>query len=165
MMKFNNKTLRPILLGLFLMLTPIFTAQATNLSLEEQHQQNVEQAPEHLPAMVYLLAQITEAEAKGEPYIGKVAVAEVVLNRVKSPDFPNNVSDVVFQENQFEPVRNGTIANTPSEESFRAAYEALNGSNYAQGALFFWNESIAKNRWQETLTTVTVIGNHTFNNP
>src|SRR5699024_12433866 len=120
-MKFNNKTLRPILLGLFLMLTPIFTAQATNLSLEEQHQQNVEQAPEHLPAMVYLLAQITEAEAKGEPYIGKVAVAEVVLNRGNHPDFPDNVSDVIVQENQFEPVRDGTIANKLSGDSSRAA--------------------------------------------
>lgn len=164
-MNYKTSYVRPVLLALLFLVIPTITVGAVNPTLAEQHQQHVENAPEHLPAMVYLLAQITEAEAKGEPYIGKVAVAEVVLNRVKSPDFPDNVYDVIFQDNQFEPVRNGSLHNTPSEESFKAAKEALNGSNYAKGALFFWNASIAKNRWQETLTVVTIIGNHTFNNP
>lgn len=132
----------------------------------ESHEEKVAKAPKHLPARVMLLARITEAEARGESYIGKVAVAEVVRNRAYGDnEFPDNISDVIFQENQFEPVRNGSITNTPSEDSFRAAEEALDGSNYAKGVLFFYNAKTAQSRWLDQLETVVVIGNHTFKHP
>lgn len=114
------------------------------------------------PANSQLLAQLVESEAKGEPYQGKVAVAEVVLNRVNSGEFPNSIEGVIYQPGQFQVVSNGSINNTPSEASIRASNEALAGSNYANGALFFYNPRIATDRWQDSLRTTAVIGNHTF---
>lgn len=109
-----------------------------------------------------LLAQLVESEAKGEPYEGKVAVAEVVLNRVASSNFPNSIEGVVYQSGQFQVVSNGSINNAPTASSIQASNQALNGSNTAQGALFFYNSQIATDRWQDSLRTVTVIGRHTF---
>ena len=150
----------------------LFLLFATNVSYAEsptqneqlalQHQLNVANAPKHLPAKVRLLAQIVDAESGGEDYVGKVAVAEVVLNRVDSDEFPDNVYDVIFQENQFEPVRNGSLQNEPSEESYKAVYEALDGSNYAMGSLYFYNAKTAKSRWLDQFPTTTIIGSHTF---
>lgn len=111
-----------------------------------------------------LLAQLVESEAKGEPYDGKVAVAEVVLNRVASSQFPNSIEGVVYQKGQFQVVSNGSIYNQPSQQSIDASNEALNGSNKTNGALFFYNPRIATNRWQDSLRTTAVIGNHTFKN-
>lgn len=113
-------------------------------------------------AQSLLLAQLVESEAKGEPYEGKVAVAEVVLNRVSSGQFPNTIEGVIYQSGQFQVVSNGSINNNPSQTSINAANQALNGSNHAQGALFFYNSAIATDRWQDSLPTVAVIGRHTF---
>lgn len=115
------------------------------------------------PATSYLLAQLVESEATGEPYAGKVAVAEVVLNRVKDGGFPNSIEGVIYQSGQFQVVSNGRINMTPTQESINASNEALAGSNYTYGALFFYNAAIATNRWQDSLRTTTVIGSHTFN--
>lgn len=115
------------------------------------------------PASSYLLAQLVESEATGEPYAGKVAVAEVVLNRVKDGGFPNSIEGVIYQSGQFQVVSNGRINMTPTQESINASNEALAGSNYTYGALFFYNAAIATNRWQDSLRTTTVIGSHTFN--
>lgn len=112
----------------------------------------------------HLLAQIVEAEAKGEPYAGKVAVATVVLNRVVHDGFPDTVEEVIYQPGQFSPVMDGAINNTPSADSIRAVREALNTQNFptATNSLFFWNPKTATSRWLESLPTTTVIGNHEF---
>ena len=115
------------------------------------------------PASSYLLAQLVESEATGEPYAGKVAVAEVVLNRVKDGGFPNSIEGVIYQPGQFQVVSNGRINMTPTQESINASNEALVGSNYTYGALYFYNAAIATNRWQDRLRTTVVIGSHTFN--
>lgn len=115
------------------------------------------------PASSYLLAQLVESEATGEPYAGKVAVAEVVLNRVKDGGFPNSIEGVIYQSGQFQVVSNGRINMTPTQESINASNEALAGSNYTYGALYFYNAAIATDRWQDSLRTTTVIGSHTFN--
>ena len=115
------------------------------------------------PASSYLLAQLVESEATGEPYAGKVAVAEVVLNRVKDGGFPNSIEGVIYQPGQFQVVSNGRINMTPTQESINASNEALAGSNYTYGALYFYNAAIATNRWQDSLRTTVVIGSHTFN--
>lgn len=109
-----------------------------------------------------LLARLVQAEAGSESYTGKVAVAEVVLNRVNSGQFPNTVEGVIYQSGQFSPVVNGSINLQASPDSINAAYEALNGSNYTNGALFFYNAKTATSRWLDSKTTVAVIGNHTF---
>ncbi|TYR79423.1 LysM peptidoglycan-binding domain-containing protein [Priestia megaterium] len=114
-----------------------------------------------------LLARLVEAEAKGEPYQGKVAVATVVLNRVASPAFPNSIHDVIYQPlanggYEFSPVGNGTINQPASEESKQAVGEALSNPNHANGALFFYNPEIATNTWLASKQVTAVIGNHVF---
>lgn len=115
---------------------------------------------------VYWLSRIIEAEASGEPYKGKVAVGEVILNRVKSDEFPNTIWKVIFDDTyaiQFEPVANGTIYNTPSEESIKAAKEALNGANYAKGSLYFLNPKTASSNWiTKNRKYCMTIANHDF---
>lgn len=117
-------------------------------------------------ADVLLLARIIHAEARGESFEGKVAVGAVILNRAKHPAFPNSVRDVIYQKingvYQFTPVADGTINLPPDKESIRAAVEALRGRDPTNGALFFYNPVIARDRWIRTLPVVQRIGNHLF---
>ncbi|MBB5175108.1 cell wall hydrolase [Texcoconibacillus texcoconensis] len=109
-----------------------------------------------------LLERLVQAEAKGENYEGKVAVAEVVFNRVDSSEFPDSVYGVIMEEGQFEPVTTGTINNSPDSEAVEAVQEALEGTNLVNSALFFWNPTTATSRWLEDKTVVTQIDNHEF---
>jgi N-acetylmuramoyl-L-alanine amidase len=114
-----------------------------------------------------LLSRLVEAEAKGEPYEGKVAVAMVVLNRVASPEFPNSIHDVIYQqlengEYQFTPVENGAINQPASDDSKRAVNEALASQNHTNDALYFYNPRIANSDWLKTRQVTAVIGNHVF---
>ncbi len=110
-----------------------------------------------------LLAKLIYAEARGESYKGKVAVAAVVLNRVRSSEFPNTVSGVIYQKNAFESVTNGSINNTPTSECLRAAREAMNGWDPTGGCLYFYNAAtVSSNSWIHTRTVKTVIGRHSF---
>lgn len=113
---------------------------------------------------VALLSRLVEAEAGTESYAGKVAVAEVVLNRVTSDQFPNRIEDVIYQNGQFSPVANGSLHTVDvTQESVDAVNEALTGTEYANGALYFYNPAVTGyHGWFESLTTTTVIGNHTF---
>ena len=111
---------------------------------------------------VDLLARLVHAEAGAEPYRGKVAVAEVVLNRVKDPRFPSTVTAVIHQRNQFTPVASGSIRNTPTKSDYDAVFEAFEGSTAANGAIFFYNSATASNRWLDGRPTVQMIGKHTF---
>lgn len=113
-----------------------------------------------------LLARLVSAEAKGESYAGKVAVATVILNRVNHPDFPNTVSDVIYQIDQgfyaFTPVQNGTINQASDEESKRAVAEALAFQGQGQGSLYFYNPQTAASSWIFSRETTITIGNHRF---
>lgn len=111
-----------------------------------------------------LLARLVEAEAGGEPFGGKVAVAVVVFNRVLSPEFPNDVYSVIYQKGQFSPVIDGSINNTPSDDSRKAVEEAIGIINRREekGAIYFYNPKTAENRWLDTRPTVAEIGNHVF---
>ena len=111
-----------------------------------------------------LLARIVHAESKGEPYIGQVAVAAVILNRIDSPDFPNTLAGVVYQPGAFEPVMNGTInQDVPKDASARkAAQEALNGYDPTGGCLYFYNPETATSKWIWSKTIVKTIGKHNF---
>ncbi|AZV43794.1 cell wall hydrolase [Peribacillus asahii] len=109
-----------------------------------------------------LLARLVHAEAKGEPYQGKVAVATVVLNRVEHEDFPDTVHDVIYQKNQFQPVANGHINQKPSKEAVQAVDDALENHDELTDALYFWNPSISDVEWMNTLDVVKVIGDHHF---
>lgn len=112
-----------------------------------------------------LLGRLVHAEAKGESFDGKVAVATVVLNRVKDASFPNTVEGVVYQSGQFSPVTNGAINNVPSADSIKAVDEAIRIVNAGQsdGSLYFYNPRTAINTsFLEARPTVKTIGNHTF---
>lgn len=84
--------------------------------------------------VVYWLSRIIYAESGNQPLDGKIAVGNVVLNRVASPRFPNSVYEVIFQRNQFTPAANGSINRTPSAESVVAAKLCLDGANTAGSA-------------------------------
>jgi N-acetylmuramoyl-L-alanine amidase len=109
-----------------------------------------------------MLARLVHAEAKGEPYAGKVAVAVVVLNRVASPDFPNTVPQVIYQKGQFTPVANGTFKQYADLDSIKATNEAYRLRGTGSGSLFFYNPKTATSRWLDSRETTVVIGNHVF---
>jgi N-acetylmuramoyl-L-alanine amidase len=113
----------------------------------------------------YLLEQLVEAEAKDESLMGKIAVANVVLNRLKSEDFPNTITEVIVQKGQFTPVANGTINNTPSEDSILAVKKAIDEGYKVFGPdiMYFCNKKIVTNKWIiENKKEAMTIGNHTF---
>jgi len=110
-----------------------------------------------------LLARLVAGEAEGEPYQGQVAVAAVILNRIKSSSFPNTLSGVVYQPKAFESVSNGQIWRVQDlSTATRAAQDALNGWDPTQGALFFWNPYKPVSKWIWTRTIITQIGRHVF---
>lgn len=116
---------------------------------------------------LYWLSRIIHAESQGEPYEGKVAVGNVILNRVKSSEFPNTVYGVVFDKQfgytQFSPVLDGSINNTPNAESINAAKAALNGERPVGSALYFLNPSKATNFWiVQNRKYFMKIGDHDF---
>lgn len=115
---------------------------------------------------LYWMSRIIHAESAGEPNLGKIAVGNVVINRVKSSEYPNTVYDVIFDTNygvQFQPVLNGTIYNTPTQSCIIAAKLALNGESVVNDSLFFLNENTAQNFWiVNNRTYLMTIGNHSF---
>lgn len=115
------------------------------------------------PESLDLLSRIIEAEAKGESYEGKLAVGQVVLNRVRDKQFPDTIYDVIYQPRQFQPVMNGSFYNEATEESILAATEVLMQDKPIMDALYFYNPSIAASQeWFNTLEFVDEIGNHVF---
>lgn len=111
---------------------------------------------------VALLARAIHAESGSEPYEGKVAVGAVILNRIKSPEFPNSLAGVIYQPLAFESVSNGMINNPPSAESLRAAQDALNGWDPVHGALFFWNPTKKVSKWIWSRPIIRRVGDHVF---
>ncbi len=111
---------------------------------------------------LYLLAKCVHAEARGEPYVGQVAVAAVILNRVDSPEFPNTISGVIYQPWAFTAVHDGQINLEPNESAYSAAKDALNGWDPTYGCLYYYNPETATSEWIWTRTTVVTIGKHVF---
>lgn len=115
---------------------------------------------------LYWLSRIVEAEAMGEPYDSKLGVANVILNRKKSGQYPSSIKGVIFDQKygiQFTPTANGAVYNTPSSTSYLAAIEALEGRNNASGALFFLNPRSATSHWIENNRQYAfTIGGHSY---
>ncbi|MBU5255503.1 spore cortex-lytic enzyme [Tissierella praeacuta] len=110
----------------------------------------------------YLLARAIHGEARGEPYVGKVAVAAVILNRTKSPSFPNTVAGVIYQPLAFTAVADGQINLTPNKDSIKAARDALNGWDPSYGCLYYWNPATATSKWIWSRKVILKIGKHWF---
>ena len=111
---------------------------------------------------LYLLARLVYGEARGEPYKGQVAVAAVVLNRVKSSKFPNSVSGVIYQSGAFSVVSDGQINLTPDETAIKAARDAMNGYDPTNGCLYYYNPAKTTNKWMLSKPVLLRIVNHAF---
>ncbi len=111
---------------------------------------------------LYLLAKCVHAEARGEPYVGQVAVAAVILNRVKDAAFPNTISGVIYQPWAFTAVNDGQINLEPNSTAYQAAQDALNGWDPTYGCLYYYNPVTATSKWIFSRQTVVTIGKHVF---
>jgi len=109
-----------------------------------------------------LLAKLVYAEARGEPYKGQVAVAAVVLNRVRSSSFPNTISGVIYQSGAFSCIDDGQFWEPVSDSAFRAAREAMAGSDPSGGAIYYFNPAKATSKWIWSRPLIVVIGDHRF---
>lgn len=109
-----------------------------------------------------IMANAVYGEARGEPYEGQVAVAAVILNRVRSESFPNTVYGVIFQPRAFTAVADGQIYLTPNQKAREAVEDALNGWDPTGGCLYYFNPDTATSAWIWTRTQVKTIGKHIF---
>lgn len=160
-----------LLVGLYISLnfesleitTEVFAA-ITDQSSTSTKKQTDQSSTNNSKDMVELLARLINGEARGEPYKGQVAVGAVVMNRVKSSEFPDTISGVIYQKGQFSCVTDGQINKAIDENStvYKAAREALNGADPTNGCLFFYNPKTSKSKWIFTRPVVTTIGKHRF---
>ena len=113
---------------------------------------------------IQLMARAINGEARGEPYEGQVAVGAVILNRVKSSQFPNTIAGVIYQSGAFTAVSDGQI-NVPIEEGstvYKAAKDAMNGWDPTGGCIYYFNPNTATNKWIWSRPQVKTIGKHIF---
>ena len=132
------------------------TAAAIGISLSSSSSKNQSSSD------LYLLAKVVYAEARGESYTGQVAVAAVVLNRVKSPSFPNTIAGVVYQPWAFTAVNDGQINLEPNQTAYNAARDAMNGWDPTYGCLYYYNPKTASSKWIFNRQQVVTIGSHVF---
>ncbi|WP_339061311.1 spore cortex-lytic enzyme [Tepidibacillus marianensis] len=109
-----------------------------------------------------LLAKLVYSEARGETYTGQVAVAAVVLNRVDSGVFPNDVRSVIFQDGAFTAVNDGQFWLSPNQTARNSALDAIRGWDPSHGALYYFNPNTATSSWIWSRPQIVTIGNHIF---
>ena len=113
-----------------------------------------------------LLAQLVSAEAAGEPFIGQVAVAATVLNRLADPRYPDTISEIVYQVDngryQYSPVLDGRINLAADPSAYQAVGRALEGSDPSNGANGFYNPAKTSNQWVRSRPVTATIGGHVF---
>ena len=132
------------------------TAQAMGISLSSSTSSGYSSSDS------YLLAKCIHAEARGEKYLGQVAVGAVILNRVKSSKFPNTIAGVIYQAGAFTAVSDGQINLEPDANAISAAKDALSGWDPTNGCLYYYNPATATSAWIRSREVRLVIGNHTF---
>ncbi|MBR2879969.1 MAG: spore cortex-lytic enzyme [Oscillospiraceae bacterium] len=111
---------------------------------------------------VALLARLISAEARGEPYVGQVAVGAVVLNRMEHPSFPNTMSGVIYQSGAFTCIDDGQFNEPIADSAYKAARDAMNGWDPSGGAIYYFNPSTATSKWIWSRPLITIIGKHRF---
>lgn len=114
------------------------------------------------PSDVNLIARAIYGEARGESYVGQVAVGAVIMNRVKSSKFPNTIAGVVYQKGAFDAVSDGQINLNPDNSAKKAAQDALNGWDPTYGAIYYFNPNTATNAWIWSRPMTITIGKHRF---
>ncbi|WP_163526248.1 spore cortex-lytic enzyme [Halobacillus ihumii] len=148
------------------------TEQPSQEQQSQQQQQQPASPPQEPTAVnvpsgysqndIQLMANAVHGEARGEPYVGQVAVAAVILNRVESASFPNSISGVIFEPRAFTAVSDGQIWLTPDETSKRAVLDAINGWDPSGGALYYFNPNTATSDWIWSRPQIKRIGKHIF---
>ena len=111
-----------------------------------------------------LLARIISAEARGENYLGQVAVGAVILNRTTHPSFPDTLSGVIYQNGAFSCINDGQFYEPVADSAYGAARDAINGLDPSGGAIYYYNPATSTNKWIRGREVVTTIGNHVFCN-
>ena len=144
----------------------------TGTTKEKQTAQKTEKVPQKPTATnvphgfsqndINLMANAVYGEARGEPYIGQVAVAAVILNRLESPSFPNTVAGVIFEPGAFTAVADGQIWLTPDETAKQAVLDAVNGWDPTGNAIYYFNPDTATNKWIWSRPQIKKIGKHIF---
>ena len=109
-----------------------------------------------------LLAKCVYAEARGESYVGQVAIAAVVLNRVESPSFPNTIAGVIYQPYAFTAVIDGQMNLEPNDTAYNAARDAMNGWDPTNGCIYYYNPATATSSWIWSRKVMITIGKHNF---
>ena len=109
-----------------------------------------------------LLANAVHGEARGEPYVGQIAIAAVILNRIDNPNFPNTIPGVIFQPGAFTAVADGQIWLTPNAQSKKAVIDALQGYDPSTGAIYYFNPATATSKWIWSRPQIKRIGRHIF---
>ena len=109
-----------------------------------------------------LLARLISAEARGEPYIGQVAVGAVVLNRIEHPSFPDTLSGVIYERGAFSCLQDGQFYEEISDSAYKAATDAINGMDPSGGAIYYYNPAKATSKWIFSRPVITTIGDHRF---
>lgn len=118
--------------------------------------------PATTQANVSLLARIISAEARGEPYVGQVAVGAVILNRIEHPSFPDTLSGVIYQNGAFTAITDGQFNEPVADSAYQAARDALNGWDPTGGCIYYYNPDKTSNKFIWSREIVTVIGSHRF---
>ena len=111
---------------------------------------------------VDLLARIISAESRGEPYAGQVAVGAVILNRISHPSFPNTLAGVIYQPGAFSCLNDGGINAPVADSAYKAARDAINGSDPSGGAIYYYNPAKSTSKWIFSRKVITTIGKHRF---
>lgn len=109
-----------------------------------------------------LMAHVVYGEARGEPFVGQVAIAAVILNRIKSSKFPNTVPGVIYVPGAFEAIANGQANKSPNAEAKKAVLDAVKGWDPTHGALFYFNPAKTNNAWMWSRPEICTIGHHIF---
>ena len=149
---------------LFLFLFLILSLTLIVIINNNQKDSNVSFAASSNTSDIQLMARAINGEARGEPYEGQVAVGAVILNRVKSSQFPNTIAGVIYQRGAFTAVADGQI-NVPIEEGssvYKAAKDAMNGWDPTGGCIYYFNPDTATNKWIWSRPQVKTIGKHIF---
>lgn len=109
-----------------------------------------------------LLARTISAEARGESYLGQVAVGAVILNRIEHPSFPDTLSGVIYQKGAFSCLDDGQFYEPIADSAYSAARDAINGLDPSGGAIYYYNPATATNKWIRSRPVITTIGKHIF---
>ena len=149
-----------IIIIICILIISIFLAMLEN----DKNMKNISYAASSSTSDIQLMARAINGEARGEPYEGQVAVGAVILNRVKSSQFPNTIAGVIYQSGAFTAVSDGQI-NVPISEGstvYKAARDAMNGWDPTGGCIYYFNPDTATNKWIWSREHVKTIGKHRF---